>query len=46
VLRDGVLADELVVGLPRPRDRGDDRFATLRTRLLDWLGVPSDMERQ
>jgi sulfonate transport system ATP-binding protein len=42
VLRDGVLAEELPVPLPRPRDRGDDRFTELRTRLLDWLGVPNN----
>jgi sulfonate transport system ATP-binding protein len=41
VLRDGVLAEELSVALPRPRDNTDERFTMLRTRLLDWLGVPA-----
>jgi sulfonate transport system ATP-binding protein len=39
ILRDGRLAEELPVDLPRPRYPGDPRFAELRSRLLAWLGV-------
>nr|WP_079194540.1 ABC transporter ATP-binding protein [Streptomyces sp. CB02923] len=39
VMEDGVIAYESEVGLPRPRDIADPRFAALRARLLDRLGV-------
>jgi sulfonate transport system ATP-binding protein len=35
----GVIAHELAVDLPRPRDVGDPRFAAHRHQLLRWLGV-------
>jgi sulfonate transport system ATP-binding protein len=39
VMRDGSIAHELEVALPRPRDVGEPAFARLRTQLLRWLGV-------
>jgi sulfonate transport system ATP-binding protein len=39
VMRDGVLAHEVVVDLPRPRSAGDANVNRLRVQLLDWLGV-------
>ena len=45
VLREGRLARELPVDLPRPRDPGDARFAELRRQLLTWLGVHSPMSQ-
>jgi sulfonate transport system ATP-binding protein len=38
-MRAGVIAHDLVVDLPRPRDVGDPRFAAHRHQLLRWLGV-------
>ena len=35
----GVIAQELVVDLPRPRNISHERFGTLRHQLLTWLGV-------
>jgi sulfonate transport system ATP-binding protein len=35
----GVIAHELVVDLPRPRDVSQPRFSALRHQLLTWLGV-------
>jgi sulfonate transport system ATP-binding protein len=39
VMRDGVIAYDTPVDLPRPRDPGDRGFTALRTRLLAELGV-------
>ncbi|WTG93959.1 ABC transporter ATP-binding protein [Kitasatospora sp. NBC_01560] len=39
LMADGVIADELVVGLPRPRDVTAPGFGRLRARLLEGLGV-------
>ncbi|MFD7662699.1 ABC transporter ATP-binding protein [Streptomyces sp. NPDC059788] len=39
VMENGVIAYESEVALPRPRDIADPRFAALRARLLDRLGV-------
>ncbi|WP_327351543.1 ABC transporter ATP-binding protein [Streptomyces sp. NBC_01304] len=39
VMDDGVIAHEVTVDLDRPRDISDPRFAQLRARLLDLLGV-------
>ena len=39
VMDGGVIAYETTVDLPRPRDIADPRFAALRARLLDRLGV-------
>jgi sulfonate transport system ATP-binding protein len=39
VLRDGLLAEQVDVDLPRPRDSGSSQFGVLRTLLLGWLGV-------
>ncbi|MFI9024253.1 ABC transporter ATP-binding protein [Streptomyces sp. NPDC053560] len=39
VMDQGVLAYETAIGLPRPRDITDPRFAELRGRLLERLGV-------
>ncbi|MGW3247061.1 ABC transporter ATP-binding protein [Streptomyces sp. NPDC001070] len=39
VMRDGVIAHETPVALPRPRDVGDPGFTALRSRLLAELGV-------
>ncbi|MET9294139.1 ABC transporter ATP-binding protein [Streptomyces sp. NPDC003077] len=39
VMENGVIAYETSVDLPRPRDVSDPRFAALRARLLDRLGV-------
>jgi sulfonate transport system ATP-binding protein len=39
VMRDGVIAYDTPVDLPRPRDAGDPGFTALRTRLLAELGV-------
>lgn len=39
VMEVGVIAHELVVDLPRPRDIGRERFGELRRQLLTWLGV-------
>ncbi len=39
VMRDGVVAKEITVNLPRPRSPGDREFGKLRLQLLDWLGV-------
>ena len=43
VLDAGVVADLFDVDLPRPRSRRDDRFESLRVRILDDLGV-SDVD--
>jgi sulfonate transport system ATP-binding protein len=40
VLRDGRIAEELVVPLDHPRAPDDPGFGPLRRRLLDQLGVP------
>jgi sulfonate transport system ATP-binding protein len=39
LMDDGRITHELVVDLPRQRDVGQPGFATLRARLLGWLGV-------
>jgi sulfonate transport system ATP-binding protein len=39
VMDEGVIAHELTVPLPRPRDLDDAGFAVLRSLLLGWLGV-------
>ncbi|MDT0460314.1 ABC transporter ATP-binding protein [Streptomyces sp. DSM 41527] len=39
VMEDGRIAYETTVDLPRPRTPSDPRFAALRARLLDRLGV-------
>ncbi|TAK68700.1 MAG: ABC transporter ATP-binding protein [Actinomycetota bacterium] len=39
VMRDGVIAHDRPVELPRPREVGDPEFVALRTELLEWLGV-------
>jgi sulfonate transport system ATP-binding protein len=39
VMDEGVIAHELVVELPRPRDLDEAGFTALRSRLLGWLGV-------
>ncbi|MFE0100503.1 ABC transporter ATP-binding protein [Streptomyces sp. NPDC059009] len=39
VMDDGVIAHEQTIGLDRPRDIGDPRFAELRAGLLERLGV-------
>ena len=43
VLDGGAVADLLDVDLPRPRSRRDDRFESLRVRILEDLGV-SDVD--
>jgi sulfonate transport system ATP-binding protein len=39
VMRQGVIAHEEKITLPRPRDVSDPAFARLRSGLLGWLGV-------
>jgi sulfonate transport system ATP-binding protein len=39
VMRDGVIAHEEIIDLPRPRDIADPAFARIRADLLGWLGV-------
>ncbi|MFF3274321.1 ABC transporter ATP-binding protein [Streptomyces chrestomyceticus] len=39
VMENGVIVYESEIDLPRPRDIADPRFANLRARLLDRLGV-------
>ncbi|URK86340.1 ABC transporter ATP-binding protein (plasmid) [Rhizobium sp. RCAM05350] len=39
VMRDGTVAHEIVVDLPRPRSPSERQFGRLRLQLLDWLGV-------
>lgn len=39
VMKDGVIAHEEVIDLPRQRDVADPAFAKIRGNLLDWLGV-------
>ncbi|WP_136684827.1 ABC transporter ATP-binding protein [Falsirhodobacter xinxiangensis] len=39
VMKDGVIAHEHRIDLPRPRDVADPAIARLRGRFLDWLGV-------
>jgi len=39
VMKDGVIAHEEIIDLPRPRDIADPAFARIRADLLDWLGV-------
>jgi sulfonate transport system ATP-binding protein len=39
VMRDGVVAREARIDLPRPRSTGSAGFNRLRVQLLDWLGV-------
>jgi len=39
VMKDGVIAHEHRIDLPRPRDVADPDIARLRGRFLDWLGV-------
>lgn len=41
VMRDGVIAHEVAVDLPRPRDVADPRVVALRAELLSHLGVHS-----
>ncbi len=43
VMDEGRIAYESQVDLPRPRDIGDPRFAELRARLLDRLGVEAPL---
>jgi sulfonate transport system ATP-binding protein len=35
----GIIAHELAIDLPRPRDVSQPRFSALRRQLLTWLGV-------
>ncbi|MDT1062570.1 ABC transporter ATP-binding protein [Paracoccus sp. CPCC 101403] len=39
VMKDGVIAHQQDIDLPRPRDVADPEFARLRGDLLNWLGV-------
>ena len=39
VMKDGVIAHQERISLPRPRNVADPEFAALRGRLLGWLGV-------
>lgn len=39
VMRDGTIAHEAIISLPRPRTAGGADFDALRTQLLGWLGV-------
>jgi sulfonate transport system ATP-binding protein len=39
VMKDGIIAHEERIDLPRPRDVADPVFARTRGSLLDWLGV-------
>jgi sulfonate transport system ATP-binding protein len=39
VMKDGVIAHEVRVSLPRPRDLSHPDFSHLRGQLLSWLGV-------
>ena len=39
VMKDGVIAHEVRVTLPRPRNFGDPEFGEMRAQLLGWLGV-------
>jgi sulfonate transport system ATP-binding protein len=39
MMESGIIARELVVDLPRPRDISHERFGALRRQLLTWLGV-------
>jgi len=39
VMKDGVIAHDVAVDLPRPRSRATPEFVTLRSQLLGWLGV-------
>jgi sulfonate transport system ATP-binding protein len=39
VMHDGIIAHEVPVTLPRPRDLADPAFGRLRLQLLEWLGV-------
>jgi sulfonate transport system ATP-binding protein len=39
VMRDGVIAHDVEVDLPRPRDVAQHGFSELRVQLLEWLGV-------
>ncbi|NEI73883.1 ATP-binding cassette domain-containing protein [Rhizobium lusitanum] len=39
VMRDGIVAHEAPVDLPRPRSAGGAEFDRLRSQLLAWLGV-------
>jgi sulfonate transport system ATP-binding protein len=39
VMRDGRVAHDVTVDLPRPRELDAAGFVSLRTRLLSWLGV-------
>ncbi len=39
VMKDGVIAHEARIDLPRPRDVTDPRFVALRAELLGHLGV-------
>ena len=39
VMKDGVIAHEVAVDLPRPRSLDQERFVQLRGLLLEWLGV-------
>jgi sulfonate transport system ATP-binding protein len=39
VMKDGIIAHEEPIDLPRPRDVADPDFARIRGTLLDWLGV-------
>jgi sulfonate transport system ATP-binding protein len=39
VMKNGAIGHEVPVDLPRPRDRADADFVTLRQRLLHLLGV-------
>jgi sulfonate transport system ATP-binding protein len=43
VLRDGVIAEEFVVDVPRPRTLDHPRILALRRALLQALGVNADL---
>jgi sulfonate transport system ATP-binding protein len=41
-MKDGIIAHQERITLPRPRDVADPAFAAMRGRLLGWLGVRHD----
>jgi sulfonate transport system ATP-binding protein len=43
VMADGVIRHDVAVDLPRPRDVAAPDFVALRSRLLGWLGVQTEV---
>lgn len=41
VMADGVIAHDVVLDLPRPRDVGAPDFVATRRQILGWLGAPA-----